>query len=212
MSITVTCASGLHAARGRLWLMITLFGYAVAFASVVPDAAQLSRTVRRRTVSGLSPLTHTTYLMSWAAWLVYGVRLAEGPVILSSAVSVAVTAAMVILLHRLGALPRLRQLALPLLVFTSAGALAWAAPRVGGVALAAAELTFFLPQLVAAFKQDDLSGLSPTAVVWELSTSLGWVVYTVAAGIAEAGVFSAVQSVLLTAVAWRLLLFRRRSR
>lgn len=192
--------------------MLSLFGYAVALASVVPDAAQLSRTLRRRTVSGLSPLTHTTYLMSWTAWLIYGVRLAEGPVVLSSAVSAAVTAAMVVLLRRLGELPRLRQLALPAVVFASAAAAAWVEPRIGGVALAAAELTFFLPQLAAAFKQADLSGLSPVAIVWELATSLGWVAYTVAAGIAEAGVFSAVQSVLLATVAWRMLLFRRRSR
>lgn len=184
--------------------MLSVFGYVVALSSSVPELLQLARTLRVRHVSGLSSVTLLSYALSWSAWTVYGVRLADGPVIVSSSLALVVSLSMLVVVSRLGALPRLRAAALPAAVFASAAALAWVEPRWGGVALAVAELTFFMPQMVVSFRTADLSGVSLPALLWELSTSLSWVLYTSLSGIPEAGVFSAVYSVLLAVVAWRV--------
>jgi MtN3 and saliva related transmembrane protein len=189
--------------------MTLAFGYLIALAASVPDVLQLRRTLRRRHLSGLSALTQVSYLMSWSAWAVYGIRLGDGPVIVSSLLSVGVAATMVTLIARLGALPPLRHVLLPGFFYAAAATVALVDPRLGGTALALVEVTFFLPQLTATFRSADLSGVSPASIGWELTTSIGWVIYTVAAGIPEAGVFSGAYALLLAVVSWRLLRFHR---
>ncbi len=184
----------------------------MAVAASLPETLQLLRTLRLRRTAGLSALTQASYLLSWSSWAVYGVRLGDGPVIVSSLIAAGVSGAMVVLLARLGSLPSFRRLAVPAVCYAAAVSLALFEPRLGGAALAAVELTFFVPQLVATFRSADLSGISPVAVGWELMTSVGWVVYTVSAGIPEAGVFSAVYAALLTVVSWRLVRFYRARR
>jgi uncharacterized protein with PQ loop repeat len=187
--------------------MTAVLGYTIALAASVPEVLQLVRTLRLRHTAGLSALTQASFLMSWTSWAIYGIRLGDGPVIVSSVVAASVAGTMVVLLARLGSLPPLRRLALPAVCYAAAVTLAVIEPRLGGAALAVVELTFFMPQLVTTFRAADLSGLSPVAVGWELTTSAGWVVYTVAAGIPEAGVFSGAYALLLAVVSWRLLRF-----
>lgn len=191
--------------------MLLLLGYLSALAASAPDALQLRRTIRIRSVAGLSSYTQFSYLLSWSVWLLYGVRLGDGPLILSAVVSVGVASLMVLLLGRLDALPSLSGMLLTGMVFLSVAAVVWYAPRSGGVVLAAVDIMFFIPQLRESIVRADLSGVSPLAVGWELTACVGWVVYTVLAGIPEAGVYAAVYSAILATVAWRLLLFRRRS-
>lgn len=186
-----------------------LLGYISALASSAGDVMQLRRTMRIRNLSGISSVTYFSYLMSWSAWLLYGVRLNDGPLMLSAAMSTGVAAAMAILTARLGALPAVSRMIYATALYAGLALIIWKAPTLGGSLLGGADALFFVPQLKEVLWRTDLSGISPVAVLGELASSVGWVAYTILAGIPAAGVFSAAYPILLGTVAWKLLLFRR---
>lgn len=186
-----------------------LLGYISALASSMQDAVQLRHTLRTKSLSGISPITRLSYLLSCPLWLIYGMRLGDGPLMLSAAISTAIAATMALLIYRNGAAPAAARIACSVVLYAALGVLIWHSLPAGVLMLASVDILFFLPQLKEALLRTDLSGISPAAVLLELASSIGWVSYTIMADIPAAGAFSAVYSLLLGAVAWKLLLFRR---
>lgn len=55
-------------------------------------------------------------------------------------------------------------------------------PQTGGTLLAAFDLLWFAPQLIAAARATNLSGISPGSHLFSLTLNLSWVLYAAASG------------------------------
>jgi uncharacterized protein with PQ loop repeat len=188
--------------------MLTLFGYLIACADAGPTLLQLLHTLRVRRLAGLSSLTETASLASWFVWMLHAVLVKDGPLLVAATLGLAVALTLAATLIRQRLFPRPRQLVLILGSYAAVAASVLSDPTFGALVLAAADLTWFLPQLVSSYRNLDLSGISVRAYVWDISLSLGWVGYTAASGFLAAGAWSAVSALLAAAVLRRALLSR----
>jgi uncharacterized protein with PQ loop repeat len=190
--------------------MLTLFGYRIACADVGPTVLQLRHTLRLRRLAGLSALTETASLVSWFVWLLHAVLMKDGPLLVAATLGLAVALALAAVLVHQRVFPRPRQQLLIVGGYAAVFALMLSDPTIEALALATVDLFWFSPQLVSAYRNLDLSGISVRAYLWDIFLSLGWVGYTAASGFPAAGAWSAVSALLAGAVLRRVLLSRAR--
>lgn len=189
---------------------LALWGLVFALATSLPDVFQAFRVVRVGSTAGLSPVSHTSYLFSWAAWVAYGALVGDVPVVLSSVLGVSASSLTLAMLWRHRRLRLRSSIVPPAVCYLAAAGVLVLDVRLGGVVLAALDLSFFLPQMVRVFRDTDLSGISRVALAWEAVASAGWVFYAVRVGLPEAGAFEAAYGVVLAVTVLRLFARTRR--
>ena len=172
-------------AAGFLGALGTLIG-------LVRALPQLVRLLRTRDAHGVSLDTAATSSIVSFGWATYGVLTDQLPVILATGSSGVVFALITLVATRLGR--RVTELrAAPVWVIVLA-AIGFAAGAGGlGVALPVSVLVANVPQLIVAYRERDLTGLSlPT---WLLSMSDGtvWAIYALVTGDRAILVFGVLQ-------------------
>lgn len=202
--------------RGDAWHVsissltaLALFGYTIAIFYAASDLAQLRHVWRHRSIAGLSYDTQLAWLASWSAWMVYGISVSDGPIILSSGFGLTFSFLLASRMRSLGARSGLLSRCL---LAASYGVLCPAVafwPSYGGAFLAVVDLAWFGPQLLLASRGSDLAGLSGSAQALNAAINLGWVAYTVAAGHPAAGVWSAATVMASVYLALRVRASRR---
>lgn len=103
--------------------------------------------------------------MSWLAWLAHAAIVKDGPLLLAATLGLTASLGLVVVFFRLGALPRPRQLAVMFGGYATVIGFLLVDPMFGSIAPAALDLAWFSPQLVSAYRNLDLSGISVRAYV-----------------------------------------------
>lgn len=85
--------------------LVEAIGYTAGTLTTIAFVPQVLKTWRSRSADDLSFVMLITFTMGVALWLIYGVLIASLPVILASAVTVALSALLVALRIRYGAHP-----------------------------------------------------------------------------------------------------------
>ncbi|HVF53610.1 MAG TPA: PQ-loop domain-containing transporter [Actinomycetota bacterium] len=151
------------------------------FIGLVRALPQFIRLLRAKDAHGVSLDSAATSCVVSSAWATYGVLTDQLAVVLASGLSAVVFAMITILALRFGRRTReLRAAPAWLTVVTVVLAIAGSAGL--GVVLAVSALVANLPQVVVAYRERDLTGLSPST--WALTASDGavWSLYGVVSG------------------------------
>lgn len=164
-------------------------GTAIGLVRALP---QLARLLRTRDVHGVSVDTAATSSAVSFGWAAYGVLTGQPPVTFATGASGVVFALVAVLALRLGRRPtELRAAPVWIAVLLAVG-LATGSGGLG-VVLPLSVVVANVPQLVVAFRETDLRGLS--ALTWALSSADGltWGVYALLAGDRSILVFGLLQ-------------------
>ena len=150
------------------------------FTGLARPLPQFIRLLRIRDAHGVSLDTAATSCVVSSAWAAYGVLTGHVAVALASGLSAAVFALIALLALRLGRHVNELRAAPVWLVAVLAASVAGAAGL--GVVLVVGALVANLPQVIVAFREPDLSGLSPST--WALTASDGttWFLYGLLTG------------------------------
>lgn len=171
---------------------------------------QLIRLVRTRDAHGVSLDTAATSSFVSFGWATYGVLTDQLPVTLATGSSGVVFALITLLAFRLGRrASELRAAPVWLVVLVVTGAVA--GDRGLGVLLPISVLVANVPQLMVAFREADLSGLSLST--WLLSVSDGtvWMLYALVTGDTAILVFGVLQLTTSGAIVARRWAWGRRN-
>ena len=172
----------------------SLFGGLGTLVGLIRALPQLARLVRTRDVHGVSIDSTAASAAISFGWATYGLWTEQLPVTLATASSGVVFLLITILALRLGRTPReLKAAPVWMVVLVLSGALG-GAPALG-VLLPISVLVGNLPQVITAYRERDLSGLSLTT--WSLSVTDGlvWGGYSLITGDLAIGVFGVLQTV-----------------
>ena len=156
-------------AAGALGALGTLIGLTRAF-------PQLLRLLRTRDAHGVSLDTAATSSVVSFGWAAYGVLTDQLPVILATGSSGVVFALITVFALRFGRrVIELRTAPVWLVVLLIVAAVA----RAGGlgVLLPISVLVANLPQLIVAYREPDLTGLSPSTWLLSMSDGVVWAIY-----------------------------------
>lgn len=180
------------------------------FTGLARPLPQLVRLVRIRDAHGVSLDTAATSCVVSSAWATYGVLEHHAAVALASGLSAILFSLIALLALRLGR--HVRELrAAPVWFVAVVGASALGGAAGLGIVLVAGALVANLPQVVVAFRERDLSGLSPSA--WALTASDGatWFVYGLLTGDVPIFVNNSFQFSTSAAIVARRWLWSRRA-
>lgn len=83
-------------------MLIELLGYLAAVLTSVAFAPQALRTLRSRDTKAISAGTYALFTAGAACWLIYGLAIGSMPVVLANAVTVVLTALILVLKLRHG--------------------------------------------------------------------------------------------------------------
>lgn len=158
-----------------------LFGAIGTLLGIVRGVPQLARMMSRRDPHGVSIDSAATAAVVSSGWAVYGLMTSQPAVTLATGSSAVIFFSITVAGWRLGRrLTELRTAPLWLLVLGAVGTSLGTTAL--GFALAGSVLVANTPQVVTAFRERDLSGLS--AGTWGLSMADGavWLAYAIAAG------------------------------
>lgn len=172
---------------------------------------QFLRLARERDAHGVSLDTAATSSIVSFGWATYGVLTDQPPVALATAASGIVFAGVSILALRFGRRPgEMRAAPMWLLVLASVSLLEGASGL--GWLLPVSVLVANVPQIIAAFREHDLTGLS--VGTWSLSMSDGlvWGLYALFADDTAILVFAALQLATSSLIVGRRLAWRRNRR
>ena len=180
-------------------------GTVIGLVRAMPQFVRLART---KDVHGISLDAVATSSVVSAAWATYGLMTEQLAVALASGLSSLVFALISILALRYGRrLIELRSAPIALVIF--AGVVSMTGDEGLGVILMVGALAANTPQVIAAYKEPNLSGISPST--WGLTASDGatWMMYGAIAGdmpifINNAFQFTTALAVLLRRAAWAL--------
>lgn len=155
---------------------LTFFIVTATAIGIVRALPQLARLLRTSDAHGVSPDTAATTSIVSIAWVLYGVLTAQPAVAIASGASAVMFAAVTMIALRLGR--SIRELrAAPIWLVALSLAVAIGGVRGLGVLLPVSVLVANTPQLIVAWKESDVSGLS--LGTWLLSTleAMLWGVY-----------------------------------
>ena len=188
-------------AAGGLGALGTLIG-------LVRAMPQLVRLVRTRDAHGVSLDTAATSSIVSFGWATYGALTEQLPVVLATGSSGVVFALITLYAMKLGRRPaELRAAPVWLVVLVTATLIARADGL--GVLLPVSVLVANVPQLLVAYREADLTGLSPST--WLLSVSDGavWAAYALVTGDLAILVFGVLQSTTSGAIVARRVVWGR---
>jgi uncharacterized protein with PQ loop repeat len=189
----------------------TLLGALGTLVGLVRALPQLFRLLRGRDAHGVSVDTAATSSVVSFGWATYGLLTEQPAVTLATGSSALVFAAVTVLALRYGrTVLEMKAAPVWLLVLLVAGMLGGSTGL--GVLLPVSVLVANVPQLLAAFKEPDLTGLS--LGTWSLSVTDGlvWGAYSVVAGDAAIIVFGVLQSATSIPIAIKRRLWDQRAR
>ena len=161
--------------------VVFVLGAIGTFTGLARPLPQFVRLLRTRDAHGVSLDTAVTSCVVSSAWAAYGILADRAAVALASGLSAVVFVLIALLAVRLGRRAReLRAAPIWLVAVVSASALAGVDGL--GVVLVVGAVVANTPQVVVAFREQDLSGLSPST--WALTASDGgtWFLYGLATG------------------------------
>ena len=161
-----------------LLLVLGAIGTVIGLVRALP---QLLRLMRTRDAHGVSLDTAATSSVVSSAWATYGVLTEQWAVALASGLAAVIFALITLLALRLGR--RLRELRTgPVWLVAVTAATAVAGSTGLGMVLVVGALAANVPQVLVAFREPDLTGLSPTT--WALTASDGavWTIYGIITG------------------------------
>ena len=189
----------------------TVLGGLGTVIGLVRALPQLVRLLRTRNAHGVSLDTATTSSIVSFGWATYGALTDQLPVTLATGASGVVFALIALFALRFGRrMTELRAAPVWLVVLVVA-TLLWRANGLG-VLLPVSVLVANIPQLVVAFRESDLRGLS--ASTWLLSVSDGavWALYALVTGDLTILVFGVLQLTTSSAIVARRLAWSRARR
>ncbi|MGH2805805.1 MAG: hypothetical protein ACRDKT_00885 [Actinomycetota bacterium] len=161
--------------------MTTLFGAAGTLVGLVRAVPQLIRILRARDAHGVSVDTAATSAIVSSGWATYGVLTSQPAVTFATGASAVVFVAITIFSLRYGRSAREFRAA-PIWFVVLASAVALAGSRGLGVLLPVSVLIANLPQVVIAFREADLSALSPATWMLSVADGVVWLGYSLAGG------------------------------
>lgn len=173
--------------------LAALLGGLGTLIGLVRALPQLVRLARTRDAHGVSLDTAATSSVVSFGWATYGVLTEQLPVTLATGSSGIVFALITLLALRLGRHGReLRTAPLWLVVLAACAGVAGSGGL--GIVLPVSVLVANVPQLLVAFRERDLTGLSPAT--WALSVSDGavWLAYALVTGDTAILVFGVLQA------------------
>jgi len=188
----------------------TILGGVGAVLGLVRALPQLVRLLRTRDAHGVSLDTAATSSAVSFGWAAYGLLTDQLPVALATGSSGIVFALVTAVALRLGRRPReLRAAPVWLVVLVAVGVLAGSNGL--GIVLPVSVLVANLPQLLVAFREPDLRGLSP--LTWALSTADGltWGTYALVTGDRSILVYGLLQLATSVPIVVRRLVWARAS-
>lgn len=187
--------------RTVVWMFafefVQFLGWSLAVAATATALPQLVHLLRNDSTAGVSLRSAVLATVGSFAWLCFTVSVRDIPAIASSAGPLLVWSSIWFMVAKRQAVLRRSsvQLAVGVLLVVVA-----AATRTSEVVAVASSLTWMLPQLRTAFKEDDLSGVSPFAYGFLGLEALAWMLYAVLTGHLAYGVAPLVQAPVALAV------------
>lgn len=180
----------------------TILGAFGTLIGLVRATPQLTRLVRARDAHGVSLDTAATSSIVSFGWATYGVLTEQPAVALATGASGIVFAAITVVAERLGRSTReLRAAPIWFLVLASAAALRGSDGL--GFLLPISVLVANVPQIAAALREHDLTGLSTGTWLLSVSDGLVWGLYALASGDTSILVFGVLQLTTSSAIVLR---------
>jgi uncharacterized protein with PQ loop repeat len=176
-------------------LYLAVFGWVLAACTVFPELVQLRRSSKVRSSEGIAPLTQVATLVVFAWWLCYSARLQvwQGAATDIIALSLAAWHARI---------TKVLSWSHVAFVCVLAACGAFLPITVLGVLATAISASRGVPQLRAAWKAADLSGVSSSYWLLQALTGIGWLVFGVQSGAPWLGAFAVVAAPVSLAIAW----------
>jgi uncharacterized protein with PQ loop repeat len=186
-------------------MVLAVFGWALAACTVFPELLQVRRARSVRSSEGLAPLTQMATLVVFAWWLCYSTRLHVWP-----GVATDVTTLVLAVWHARST----RVLSVQHLAFVAivAACGAFLPITVLGVFATAISASRGVPQLRAAWRASDLSGVSAGYWALQAATGLGWLVFGIASDAPWLGAFAVLAAPVSAGIAWHAHAHNRRAR
>jgi uncharacterized protein with PQ loop repeat len=181
-------------------------GYILTSAALVAAILQIRKTLKVRTIDGLSGATTLAWVASWTVWVVYGFLVESGPVVLRNFVGLIPASVMLFVFLKFGKIKNL--VGIVSLYAAALGIMLYDLEK-GVLVMVCIDIVFYAPSIVAAFRSKDLKGVSVLSNNTQCVLTGAWFMFMVLDGQALAGINWAVGAITYFVVFMRVLHSRR---